>query len=421
MLAVRPELTDVIANLLSLKSSLLREMMAILYQQQTVGDVVRVRAPQIAIEILSKHISADRIPEFETEPDAEILDRGIVISLLIKAFTHRAFRMLSRRICPGVDIVRAWVDVTFEMFPDEVQTSQIRVFPFPLRPSRQAKFIKSLRSRRYRWSFDGLPYSLARCIAIPFLRGKNLLNAIARVEHQAFSAYAKSVAQSSVPNVYTSDEFEVGSIASGNVFHRSGIRYVNSAHGVGFYCPRVCYNEFRYITTSQKSFYEHFSPGVTMRPRLGFETASPRTIGGSFKWIVFIHQRFLQKSHRKESEVELEILQSLSSITKKLGLEFVIKSHPNSDDLQPWLGQNAVSATVHTRWDEIDANRCVFVTISSTAFYRARDFGPVLVYKGNSFFPEIYLDGSLETFDLSTIEEKVVELVGIPEAHVVVP
>jgi hypothetical protein len=410
LLSDSTELEEIVTNILSLKCSLIRELTAIAYHQQEIGNIESVTGPEIIRDILSHHICPDRLPTFRSAPPKEFVDKGPILSLIIKALAHRTFRILSRPLHLKIDVVRAWVDVTFEMYRDEIPSSQIRVFPFPLRPTRQFRFIAGLKQRGLRWSIDGLPYSLCQCFIIPFLRGRKRLNAFARVEFNAFKAYADTIQGHGIKNVYTSDEFEVGAIAAGEAFKRAGIRYINSAHGVGFYCPRVCYSEFRYITRSQKDFYETHNPGLVTRRRPDrTEANKPLTVDGIDR-IVFVHQGYSAKAFKKESEVEIAILQALSRLATEQGLKLLVKCHPNASNLARWLKRHSIEAEVHQTWNEIARRRCIFVEINSTAYYMIREMGPVLVYQAPSFSPHIYLEGEFETFDLTSLPNKLLKL-----------
>ena len=117
------------------------------------------------------------------------------------------------------------------------------------------------------------------------------------------------------------------------VFRANNIDYVNSVHGVGFYCRRTDYSEFRYLTESQREFYCRSSPQTRFcrRQTANFEMLGKRSVGDSKGAIVYVHQDFHQSGLLAEADVEHRILVQLDALKLPDGMEKIVKVHPNSD------------------------------------------------------------------------------------------
>lgn len=403
MSGVPDDVEPVLHNLLAMKSPLLRDVSAALFLVDHDPKGVREMrvSPDIA-KVLRGFAPHAPITE-QAGMDAELITRKTALTTVAKAIAHRLYRVRRKPYAAGRAVIRAWVDVTLKMYAMEASTAQVRVFPFPLNRRRQRSFVDELKRRRIEWTRDGLPYRLS---AIPrlFMVGRDRLpQAIAQFEQQAFVDFASEVGRSGAGPIYTSDEFEVGSVAAGQSFRKTGIGYINSAHGVGFYCPRTAYSQFRYLTESQRDFYSSASPGTEFvrRTTSNFVLARPPSRDTDRLSVVFVHQDFESAGLVAEARVEREIMTSLDTMDLPTHVSRYVKIHPNAD-LQPF--QSKVEACkIATAWDDIGTGKFLFLIINSTAFYDLVGAGDVAIFKKFSFYPEIYLEGTYRCFNLDTL------------------
>ncbi|MEI8358389.1 MAG: hypothetical protein WCH13_07880, partial [Deltaproteobacteria bacterium] len=63
------------------------------------------------------------------------------------------------------------------------------------------------------------------------------------------------------------DEYEVGAVAAGARLRQGGAAYVNTAHGIGLYCPQVAYTRFDYLNDYQAAFYRRMGNPMALNKR----------------------------------------------------------------------------------------------------------------------------------------------------------
>ncbi|UYO40493.1 hypothetical protein KQX62_04040 [Rhodopseudomonas palustris] len=401
--AASTSVEPVLHNLLALKSSLLRDLSAALFVIQTDPKAVTEMqvAPNIA-PLLAKLAPLVRIVE-NPDLDSELISRRTAVTTVAKAIVHRLYRFRRKPYVAGKAVVRAWVDVTLKMYPDEVENAQVRVFPFPLNRRRQKNFIDELKRRLIDWTRDGLPYRLSAMIGLLVAGSAHRHLAIAEFEGEAFAAFATEVARSRAGPVYTSDEFEVGAVEAGQAFRILGVHYVNSAHGVGFYCPRTAYSHFRFLTNSQRDFYGRTSPQTQFvrRETSNFVLARSSSPPQQRASVIFVHQNFRSAGLLAEAYVEEQIISRLNGLKLPAHVSKYLKIHPNADPHV--FARDLRGIEVATTWGDIDVGRRLFLIINSTAFYDLVGAGDVAVFKDVSFAPEIYLEGEYIHFNLQTL------------------
>ncbi|CCF20870.1 protein of unknown function [Pseudorhizobium banfieldiae] len=398
-----PGVEPVLHNLLALKSPLIRDVSAALF--------VFERDPEAVTELqVAPNISAvlrrfrPQMPIVENQSlNAELVSRRAALTTAAKAIAHRLYRMRRRPYVGGKAVVRAWVEVTLKMYAREVKNAQVRVFPFPLNRHRQKEFLDELRRQRIDWTRDGLPYRLSSAAGLIAAGGNDRALAMAKFERDAFVDFASEVVRSGAGPVFTSDEFELGAVAAGQAFRVAGLHYVNSAHGVGFYCPRTAYSHFRYLTASQREFYGRSSPETQFVPRqtANFVLAEPPSPTNGRASVVFVHQDFRGAGLPAEADVEEQIMERLDALKLPAHVSKYVKVHPNANPQH--LSGRLRDCSVATEWNHIEFGRCLFLMINSTAFYDLIGAGDIAVFKDVSFSPELYLEGEYQHFDLQTL------------------
>ena len=205
----------VLENLLALKSDAVRDISAALFKyDENPSAVTSVSVPSSLLPIL-----AELRPDVNFQSDASLrstmIGRRIALTTVAKALLHRLYRLRRKSFRSGQAAIRAWVDVTLKMYPDEATNSQVRVFPFYLNRQRQRRFVEVLRERSITWSWDGLPYSFAAMLRVVLAAPHRRAERLAELEHEGFVRYAGEIIRADIGTVYTSDEFEVGAVSAG--------------------------------------------------------------------------------------------------------------------------------------------------------------------------------------------------------------
>lgn len=412
--AVPAELRPVLENLLAMKSRPVREFAALIdYMTRNGGLVASGSVSLWALGALE-----ERFPAVTWRAASEtpvLIGRRAALDIVAKAVLHRLYGLFRRPYPSGGTVVRAWVEATFGMYTAEMETADVRVFPFAFNPRRQWRFLQQLKERRLRWSFDGLPYRLSDLLRVLFAGAATRPAAIARLEHRAFARYGRALAAAKVASVLTSEEFEVGSVAAGRELREAGIVCVNSAHGVGIYCPNVCYSELVYLTGWQAKFYAARDPLLRLRRRSRPNITMPAS---SVAWptsdrpaLVFVDQCYRAIGMRAEASIEDQVLRLLHDIGGRRGIPVILKTHPNFPAAGATILQALPGLVLAARWDDIAGVRPVFITINSTAFYDLRSLAPVLAYRSGTFLPEVYFDGAFVPFGPDELEHRALSLV----------
>ncbi|MEJ5991376.1 hypothetical protein WG902_15335 [Ramlibacter sp. PS3R-8] len=400
----------VLHNLLSIKSRVLMGVTAVIdAARHRPGEIVKVELPPAVARALRTRLAELGIEVLALPQDVPLLPRQVAMAFAAKVLLHRLYRVLRRRLVPGVPLVRAWVEVTETMFGDLFDRAQLRVYPFGYGVRRQASFVRALGVRGVRWSFDGVPYRWRDLLA-PLWPGPDRHLRLAAAEWRAYDRFAAEVLEAGVREVFTSDEFEVGAVAAGDRLLAAGATYVNAAHGIGLYSPRVSYSEFRYLHEHQASFYRAQGPAMTLTRRASRNASPPFRRGDVEAFedlvVVHVHQNFEHFDLPSEIAAQQAILAALSELAREPGVTGLVKLHPNMPRSQV-EGKLPANLRVISRWDEARGARPVFLTIYSTAFYELAEAAPVLVYAAPTYNPKVYLDGDFDTFTEADLADRV--------------
>jgi len=397
-------LLKIIENLYALKSKHIRKVTAL---ASFVGAGVTIKAACLSKTTIQLLSSPDWMPKRvrATASEPKLITRKQVLLVLLKAVSHRLFRFFGARRIRGPEAIRAWVDVTLKMYEAEMSKAFLLVYPFPLSLRRQLAFLKGCRKRGQRFSLYGLPYSVWGAMkAVVGNKCPEELG-IAILERDANERHATDLVGMGVKCLFTSDEFEVASFVLHRALSRSTVRVVNTAHGVGQYCPWVFYSEFRVITQTQHRFYSRRAPRgmqVTLLRRSHVPEhvsyTSKRSLSVAF---VLIHQPFSTGGLRAEAHAQQMIDVALASIANEFGVQYFIKLHPNARSRAEALG--SFWGRLTWSWDELKGYRPIFLTINSSCFFDLKGEGPVLVYLERTFNPSLYFDGRFLGFNLASL------------------
>jgi hypothetical protein len=294
------------------------------------------------------------------------------------------------------------------MYPTEVREGQVLVYPFALNVMRQVRFLRWCRREGIRATLAGMPYSLPT-IVVGLLRRQPIDLLLAEAEIQANADHAQELLAWFPRRLMTSDEFETASMVLYQPVLAAGVQVVNTAHGVGNYCPHIAYTEFRVLTPSQSNFYVKHNPDIryelmaTVKQQTkGLTTYSSKR--GKPPAIVLIHQPFEVSPLKAEEAVQWALDAELARVAQSLCIPYLIKMHPNSRNPRSGLVSRAFRGEEVRDWASLDGFRPIFVTINSTVFLHARGVAPVLVFAGPTFEPSIYFTPPIMTLTLHNAE-----------------
>lgn len=337
------------------------------------------------------------------------IDYRHAVLLLQKAFIHRLFRLFSRPIRTGCSVIRAWVDVSEAMYGEQFSTADLRIFPFPLRVSRQLRFVLNCHRRRLRFCLDGLKYSLSRSALTLLQRQRRDLSMVS-IELEASRRYGKMLLEGAPQLVATSDEFEIASFAMYEAPIAGGVKVINTAHGVGVYCPYVTYSEFYTFNDAQAQFYRAKNPAVVFhrRPPANTKIDLPKHVAPHARLaLVLIHQPFDTHGALLEAAANLRVGAELARVARRLGADYFIKLHPNTPQAAAESTCRDLGGTGLMTWSGLTLHRPIFFVFNSTTYFELQEAGPVFVYGGATFFPEIYFGSGCKLFNEESIERLV--------------
>lgn len=404
-----PTIQKVLENLYALKSNTVRKITALVaYLNRTEVPVSRLCVNPTVREMLPKHLT-EGIQFTPWVGSAESLIGWNHVGLLLaKAVLHRLFRWLPSTGNYESTFVRAWVDSSASLYPSEIRQGTVLVYPFALNLIRQLQFLKWCRREGIKFRLIGLPYSPLKILVDIVARRPNDL-ILAYAEIAANKRHSKELLDLAPSRLLTSDEFETASIVLYQSLLTAGIEVINTAHGVGNYCPNIAYSEFRVITKAQRDFYMERNPNI----RYTLVNSKIRRPKGLLPYaesigkpviLVLIHQSFEVSPLRAEEFVQFQLDSELARLSKLFGVKYLIKIHPNSHNSRTVRGQRSFQGESIRDWSELVAFRPIFITINSTVFLDVRGVAPVLAFAGPTFDPFLYFTPPIMTFTLQDLE-----------------
>ena len=399
----------VLENLYALKSSVARKAAALMaYVQAAAVPVQRLRVnPAVRNMLPADWAQGVQFDEW-TGAAEPYLGWNHVGLLLAKAVLHRVFRLFAAAPDGNPTLVRAWVEVSAAMYPAELRQGCVMVYPFALKVMRQVRFIRWCRREGVKTSLAGMPYPVLGILGRLLRRHANDL-VLAQAEIQANAGHAQELLRRAPRRLLTSDEFETASFVLYEPLLRAGVEVVNTAHGVGNYCPHIAYSEFRVLTLSQSNFYALRNPHI----RYTALATEKRQIKGLSDYaaargkpvaLVLIHQPFEVSPLKAEESVQWRLDAELARVAQVLCLQYRVKMHPNHRKPRNGVVHRSFQGEAVFDWSALDAFRPIFVTINSTVFFDARGVAPVLVFAGPTFEPSLYFTPPIMTITLQNAE-----------------
>lgn len=404
-----PMVQKVLANLFALKSTTARKATALAaffrraeprIEAISVAPGVRAMLPDCVVEGV----------RFETwrGPDESHIAWNHVVLLLCKAVLHRLFRLYPGAPERGATLLRTWVEVSASLYPDALLTGEVLIYPFALNVRRQWRFYRWCRQKKLNMRLAGLPYRPLQILSDIVSRRPNHM-ILARAEVSANASHALELLEHVPREVLTSDEFETGSLALHQVLLAAGVEVINTAHGVGNYCPFVAYSRFRVLSRSQSTFYAQRNPAIAFdlipNDSHKLDGLPPYSASsGKPLAVVLVHQSFELTQLVAEGRAQKRIDVLLAQLAAQLGFKYLIKMHPNSRRPKGDGKFGAFAGEPIYDWSSLASFRPVFVTINSTVFLDVRGIAPALAYAGPTFDPRLYFPSPVMTFTSENIE-----------------
>lgn len=408
-------------NLYALKSSLVRSATALTaYIYNSNSPVAEFFICSKLLSILNPELTKDVIVHDWHGREPGYLNKSQGLLLLAKAVAHKLFRLMtqiSQRRNGGEFLVRGWVEVTPKMYETEVRCGTVLIYPFALNLIRQVKFIAWCSKEKINYELAGLPYSITK-IAAQLAVGVSCDLILLDAEKNANRLHGEELLLRQPKAIFTSDEFETAAFLLYEELLASGVRVVNTAHGVGQYCPHICYSEFRVISDSQGRFYKERNPLI----KYSLLPASNSRIAGIDQYemslekplaFVLVHQPFAESGLIAEDIAMRNLDDALLAMSQKLSITYFVKMHPNSNTRFFRMHRNKLKGQAIYDWSDLNKFRLIFVTVNSSVALDVRGLGPALVYAGTSFEPSLYFPEPILCIDESTAESVLESLMSV--------
>lgn len=404
-----------LTNLYSLKSSLTRSATALTYYIiNSESTLQEINVNKKLLLILDPRLLVGVKVNIELSNDPDYVDKSYLLLLLAKSFTHFLFRKFTPKKIPNYLIVRGWVETTSKMYEKEILDGLILLYPFALNFKRQFRFVLWCIKNKVRFHFSGMPYPIWLII-------KNLFSGIEfdiiimHAEMQANSLHSKEVLAYKPKVIFTSDEFETGVFILYEKLIPAGVYIVNTAHGVGQYCPNTAYNEFRVLSKTQSDFYSYRNPETKY---VDIKHTGSKIVGiDSYKVsaqkpiaIILIHQPFKEAAYHAEYSVMQFIDRCLLEYSREKKVMYFVKIHPNFKSSIFQRNNNGFKGEIVKNWSDLNLYRLIFITINSTVFFDVKGLAPILVYAGSTFNPSVYFPNPLSKFNETNLVSKLNQL-----------
>lgn len=409
---------QLLTNLLILKSKLARSVTAIIHFLQT-SDTKIIElclSPKILSLIDTSLLNRITIIPYLGK-DLAYFEKSFAIRLLAKALIHGIFRLLPNRKTRSRIFVRGWVDVTYKMYPNECQEGVLLLYPFAFNIIRQAKFLMLCHSKNIRYKFSGLPYPTIK-IAYQIFAGRACDQILVDAEMIANYQHGLELSKLNPIKIFTSDEFECGSFVLYNSLIKAEITVINTAHGVGQYCPYICYSEFIALSNTQVSFYKKRNQSIIYSIKSHSIKATQELDPYKLSTkkppaIVLVHQTFYESSMIAESDALKKLDIKLTKISSEINIKYFIKMHPNyNPSILSWRNNQFFGEKVY-QWTELKEYCLIFVTVNSSVFFDVQGIAPILVYTAPTFYPSLYFGSHYEGVTFTNLRKKVLSLLSI--------
>lgn len=367
----------ILVNLLFRQSNFAKSVTAVRFLLQ--NELIQCKK-LILPQILKKKLNSDFFPfthiEY-TETKINFIETPGSL-LLIKCLAHRIFRIIGwnskRTIKKNPSVVRCYVEVSEQIHSNEIKNSLCIFFPFPYKLSRQFLFYRACKKKGYPTCFFGVPYSLWRAIKLTLIKNDH---SIVEFEYRAYQKHAIELAQLSLKQYYTEDDYVPAALLIGQELKKTGCHVVNRSHGLGNAGPYVEATLFEVLSDSQFEFYQHWNNNIQFQYQRQEAKKMLTTLKATEDiCYVFMHSSFKDNNIDYEGNLQEAILIKLSELNKEKQLDLRIKYHPNAK-----IKEN-INLPEVTNLQDIHKT-IVFLTIFSTSFYTYGHYG-LFLFIGDS-------------------------------------
>lgn len=298
----------------------------------------------------------------------------LLLRFMPRMLLHIFFRIFFPSSVSHDSAVRSWIDISTRLYPNQMTTSKVLIYPFAANFFRQVKYLKSIQEKKYSWSLAGLPYECKDIItAILRCRTRDLV--IASIEHRVFSRHADEIFDLGIKKLYTTDEFE----PAAHVLHQSlmarDVLTINSCHGIAAYGPYIAASTMIYCNERQKKYYSPYAIiNKTLIQSLPSKFSVREDTGEQPTFIV-IHGFWDDKPY--EQYFSEAMLDRIAIESKKLGFKWLIKVHPDTRSKQMYMLKKNYHVEV-IKNNEFPSGPLVFINNLSSGLYDFRNLGPTL-------------------------------------------
>lgn len=348
--------------------------------------------------------------------DTGLLNDKSLKRLFVKYLMHRLYRLNFRKNKRANTAIRSWVEITQNMYGEYYDSSLVLIYPFYYNLRRHLKYIAHCFRSYNSVSLCGLPYSFKDLLKIFFYKKNSDLYTVF-FEANAYKKHAVELQERGVLDLYTSDEFEAGSVVMASKLRAEGIYVKNTSHGLGFNCPYVGYNTFQVYNSAQKAYYKFKSPDTNflIAPRINTNMMDRiQSANSANPILIFLEANFEAVNLFYESELQEKSIRHILDIAEKQKITFTIKAHPNRKDCEIQKMGLKYSTSVIRSLAVLSEVAPIFITINSAAYYDFRSQGPfIFVNDGYSNLEDFYGE-SLQSHSVEKIESEIKRLMSLP-------
>ncbi len=399
------DLLKVYSNLLFLKSEKTK-VLFYLHQLDEKGILDTVQVDFISSDTFGSLFS-NRVKIKDGTPNGNLVSRKILPKLILKYLANKVFFLLKAKI-KKQKVIKAWVEITEKIYKDELSDSQILIYPFPLKLHRQLSYVYKKKKKSEKIGLMGVPYKIAPLLRAIFSKSYDKhvatfeqLGAIEQAEY-----YAK---QRGLKQIFTTEEFEVGSYTFAKLLGENNIDVINSCHGLSVYAPFVSYAKFNLINKKQKELYSVFNEGLNFEMMYA-QDYKPSPI--PIERIVFVDQGDLTKfGLYYEAILREKTLGKLNELGKIKNVPIQIKMHPNTKQKEANRVINKFKNLPLPKQLNIDSKTTIFITLYSTAYYDFRKMGNFVFIKDDMFDPSFFFGPEIDTIDIGNLESHLEQLI----------
>ena len=391
-------------NMIAQKSAQARLYTSIFFLAQH-SKIDEVRLPELGQD--QAHLFPKGVRFYFEKSTHELFNaRGLKIEVLKKYGINSLFRIFRSNHNFGQEkLVRAWTEVNAHLYPEEIQTSCVYIYPFGLNLRRGLAFMRRCFQEYNQVSLMGVPYSLVDCIKVLVAGTNNVHLRYLEFEFRGYSRHKKHLSR--FAEIYTTDDFAPGSfVLYNNIGPKT--RVTNKAHGIGMYNPFVSYSHFHCFNKTQSNFYEHFNQETSFTVPA---TTLPASLSPPYECLLFVDQDLEARGCAYEANLQSKILSTMDKWATSTGRTFSIKFHPNRSEAskRQILASNASVQEVRN-FDNLPSSNILALNLYSTAYFELSEKYNVLFIEDDLLNPRILFGPELNTVHISQLSSTIEKL-----------